>query len=250
MNHISRARSPFERFALLFAGVCVGLFASYVVLILLHVTWASDILYADTLLLQVSEWMYQAVELVAFFTSYAFLLHARFIYGRRAALMTLGIYLVTTVARHAVLWLLRLSTAWAMVVNLIPELIQLGAVALICHACVCTFERTYAVMEDGARRLGCSCPARWTLVYPEKKQPIKKDACLRAAFWSAVLVTGIRILGLRLVYDVMWGWPQDAADALWMLVAYGSDVLIGVGAYFYILLLLRLLLRQAKKQMG
>ncbi len=235
-------RTSFSRCAMFYTLISLGLYAAYVAVIELNVMLSSDISYAGTLLPECSEWLYQGLELVAFFTSYAFILFARFVYGRRGGAAMTGIYVLVTLARYVALWALGMIDGWAAVANLIPELIQLSVISFICHCSVCSFEQMYDVMACGATQLGEACPSRLSLVYPAKRQPCerKKDALLRGAFWSAFLVSVIRVIG-RIIYDVMWGWPTDIVDALWMMVYYGLDIIIGIGGYFLILWIIRVL---------
>lgn len=231
-------RTSFFRCAMFYTLISLGLYAAYIAVIELNVMLSSDISYAGTLLPECSEWLYQGLELVAFFTSYAFILFARFVYGWLGEAAIMVIYFFAALARYVALWALGMIDGWAAVANLIPELIQLSVIAFICHLSVCSFEQIYDVMACGATQLGEACPSRLSLVYPAKRR--KKDALLRGAFWSAFLVSIIRVIG-RIIYDVMWGWPTDIVDALWMMLYYGLDIIIGIGGYFLILWVIRVL---------
>ena len=222
-----------------FAVLLVLLFALYIGLILISDTVSSDVLYEGTMLPELLEWGYQGVELVAFFVSYALILRALFDGGLRGGAVYIGITVGASVLRFAVLMAMMFIGGWAVVINLIPELIQLALIVWICYRSVAAFDRIFRVKSEGARALERSL-CRDAEVYPQKKQPIASDPLLRAARGSAVCVSVIRVLG-RLVFDVTVGPPTDLVDALWMLCYYSVDVLIGVGGYYLMKWILHIL---------
>lgn len=222
-------RTPRGR-AVGFAILLLLLFALYIGLIFICDIVSSDVLYAGTLLPELLEWGYQGVELVAFFVSYALVLRALFDDGLRGGAVYIGIAVAASVLRFTALMAMRFIGGWAVVINLIPELIQLALIVWVCYRSVAAFDRIFRVKSDGARTLERSI-CRDAEVYPQKKQPIQSDPLLRAARGSAICVSVIRVLG-RLVFDVTVGPPADLVDALWMLCYYSADVLIGVGGYY------------------
>ena len=234
MKNLSR---PARR-SLALAAILSGLFAIYIALILLNDEFSSNIAYAKTMLSELSEWAYLGVELLAMMTAYAFLLLALFSDGAHGGVGVLVAYTATTVLRHAVLLWLGLGELWAESVNLLPELFQLGAVYVACAWSVHAFDRKYAVMKQGSISLGRSCPERTELVYPNVKQPLKVDPIKRGAAASALILVALRVFG-RLIYDFHYGLPTDLVDALWMVLYYGLDVLIGVGGYCLMLYIIR-----------
>ena len=230
MQAISRTlRTPRGR-AVCFATLLALLFAAYIGLIVISDAISTDIAYEGTMLPELIEWGYQGVELVAFFASYAFILHALFEGGLRRGAVLIGIYIAVAALRFIVLMLMMFIGGWAVVANLIPELLQLTVIVLISYHSVAAFDRVFHVMQGGARSLERPL-SRFALVYPQKKQPIREDALLRAARGSAICVSIVRVIG-RLVFDLMVGPPADLTDALWMVCYYSVDVLIGVGGYY------------------
>lgn len=220
-----------------------GLFGIYIGLILLNREFSSNIVFAQTMLAELTEWAYLGVELLAIFTAYAFLLLAVFANGRSGGVWIVLAYVAATSLRHAVLLWFDFGELWAEASNLALELVQFGLVFAICYVSVCAFDRTYAVMKRGATYLDRSCPDRFALVYPEVKQPIGTDPIKRGAFFSVILLVAFRVIG-RLIYDFHYGAPTDLTDALWMALYYSADVLIGVGGYFMMLWTVRQLVRR------
>ncbi len=229
--------------ALTLACILLGLFGIYIALILLNGEFSSNIVFAGTMLAEASEWAYLGIELLAIFAAYAFLLLSLFTDGVRGGLWTVLAYLIATLLRHAVLLWLGFGEMWAETSNLVLELLQFGLVFAVCYVSVMRFDRTYAVMKSGAEHLDRPCPDRFTLVYPHIKQPLKADAIKRGALASAAVLVVFRVLG-RLIYDFHYGMPTDIIDALWMLLYYSTDVLIGVGGYFLVLWVIRTLSRR------
>lgn len=222
-----------------FAALLLLLAMMYIGLILGFDAVSTDIAFAGTMLPELLEWGYQGIELIAFFASYAFILYALFDQGLRDGALLVGIYVAVAILRFAVLLLMRFIDIWAAIINFLPEIVQLLLIVLICYASVAAFNRVWHVRSQGARTLDVAV-SRDSLVYPQKKQPIREDALLRAARGSAVCVSVIRVIG-RLIYDITLGPPTDLIDALWMLCYYSVDVLIGVGGYYLIKWMLRML---------
>ena len=222
-------KTPRGRVASFAVLLCV-LVVVYIGLILMADAVSSNIAFRGTMLPELLEWSYQGIELLTLFVSYTCILYAMFEGTLRRGGVLIGVYAAFAVLRFAVLLLMGFIGFWAVVANLLPELLQLLIVVLICHRSLVAFDRVWHVMHQGARSLEHSIDRR-AMVYPQKKQPISKDALLRAARGSAVCVIVIRVLG-RLVYDFTIGPPADLIDALWMLGYYSADVLIGVGGYY------------------
>ena len=68
--------------ALTLATLILGLFAVYIALILLNNEFSSNIVFAQTMLDDLSEWAYLLIELLAIVTSYTFFLFSLAFLGR------------------------------------------------------------------------------------------------------------------------------------------------------------------------
>ena len=239
-----KSLSPLTRRMLTYTVSIAILFGIYVALILLSDQLSSNIIYAHTMLGELTEWGYLVAELLALIITYACLLYAHFTSGHRGAVGIAVVYAAITLVRHAALMWLGLGDLWTETVNLLPELAQLGAVYLACAYSVRAFDREYAIMRQGALTLGRSCPERTSLAYPCINQPIKADPIKRGAAASALILVVVRALG-RLIFDFNYGAPADLVDALWMLLYYSLDVAIGIVAY---VLMLRIVGALSKRQ--
>ncbi len=229
--------------ALTLACILLGLFAIYIALILLNSEFSSNVVFAGTMLAELTEWAYLGVELLAIFMTYAFLLFALFADGVLGGVWGMLAYIATTILRHAVLLWMGFGEFWAETSNLALELLQFGLVFVVCYISVLAFDRTYKVMKSGADYLDRPCPDRFTLVFPHIKQPIKSDAVKRGALASAAVLVVFRLIG-RLIYDFHYGAPTDIIDALWIVLYYSADVLIGVCGYLLMLWTVRVLARR------
>ena len=239
---------------LLFGCMIVGAFALYIALVRANMAIGSDVAYAGTMLFEASELAYLSVELLAFLLTYAFVLFAQFQYGTSVTLVLCGVYAVATLARRLFLALIDRSVYatlaqdfWEsvgfMLADAALEFLQLGIVVLICVLSIRAFRRIYAVIQNASMRLGRESPKQQEMVYPIKKNTIFSDAIKRAALGSAATVSIVRVIG-RLIYDFMLGAPTDATDALWMVLYYSVDILIGAGGYFLILHIVSLLMKR------
>ncbi len=206
------------------------------VIVPLYVSLASDVLYAGTWWPTVLSVLRQAVEVAAFFISYAYLISLGSSHGVRALAGTLPISAGAAVYRYVanllfsyvregapagdeVLWDILMSA----VIPVLLEWVQLGIVALLCVLILKHREQAVPTAR----------------VSPTVSSKNPERNCILAA---AGVVSAARVLS-RVVYDIRYGAPSNLSDALWMTAYYSADVLIGVLGYF----LMRLIVSRLKK---
>ncbi len=217
----------------------------YILFICMNNVFGSNIVFQGTMLYEITEWIYLAVELAAFFLVYAVSIYAIFRDGWKPAFSYGYVYCIITFARHLILFALN----WAFfglrtrdvpfqllmtLISLLLELSQYAIVYVIAMLLTRRFDRYVDVMKQGAARLKGVEVDRDRLVFPFRKIPLKNDPLRASALLSAVLISAVRVAS-RISYDISYGAPTDRADLLWMIAYYTIDILIGVVAYFAML---------------
>ncbi len=224
-------------------------FSGYVLFICLNAIVGSNIVFAGTMLYEVTEWVYLGAELVAFFVAYAFTIYVLFAGGYRRAWTYAWGYAAVTTGRHVLLYLLNwlffglrvedmLFQAAMTLVTLLLELLQYAAVFGLAMLLTHRFDERFHVMKQGASRLTDVTVVREQLVYPYRKIPLLNDPLRGTSALTAVLIGVIRV-GNRLIYDITYGAPTDSADLAWMVAYYTLDILIAVACYFVLLAIIK-----------
>ena len=242
---MTACKKPVRQLAILLGAS----FLLYLAVVRLDMACRDDVLLAATALPPVTQTLYLAVELIAFFIVYAFVIFAAFRCGIKQTLVLCSVYAALTLTRHVALLFIEYSVyrissvgLWTRISlqlgNVALELLQLGVILLPTVMLARSFDKSYAVIRSGSERLGLSCPTRESLLYPRGKSCLSKDFIRRSALIAAAVVCVTRVVS-RLLYDIAWGAPSDVVDALWMVAYYTLDILVGVLSYFTILLVIR-----------
>ena len=224
-------------------------FLGYVLFICLNAVVGSNIVFAGTMLYEVTECIYLGAELAAFFVAYAFTIYVLFARGYRRAWTYAWVYASVTAGRHVLLYLMNwlffglrvedmLFQAAMTLVTLLLELLQYAAVFGVAMLLTHRFDERFSVMQQGASRLTDVTVVREQLVYPWRKIPLLNDPLRGTSALASVLIGAIRV-GNRLIYDVAYGAPTDSVDLAWMLAYYTLDILIAVACYFVLLAIIK-----------
>lgn len=224
-------------------------FLGYVLFICLNAVVGSNIVFAGTMLYEVTECIYLGAELAAFFVAYAFTIYVLFARGYRRAWTYAWVYASVTAGRHVLLYLMNwlffglrvedmLFQAAMTLVTLLLELLQYAAVFGVAMLLTHRFDERFSVMQQGASRLTDVTVVREQLVYPWRKIPLLNDPLRGTSLLTALLIGAIRV-GNRLIYDITYGAPTDSVDLAWMLAYYTLDILIAVACYFVLLAIIK-----------
>ena len=231
---------------LLFLGPLGVLFLLYLILIRLNVLVEANILYSRTLLVELTEWGYLAVELLAMLFTYATVLSYTIREGERYALRPCLVYAAFSFLRYIALTLWidgavsGLNTSDLIeqlglsLLNYGLDILQLSLILLLCSLSAQALKKEYQTMQKGAALLNRELMPRTHYCYPYVMRPMRQDAAKRAACLICGLLCAFRVSG-RMIYDFNYGAPTELTDALWMILYYTVDILIGIGGYFFIL---------------
>jgi hypothetical protein len=241
----------------LYAILMFGIFSLYILFVSLNNILASNFIFSGMMLVEITEWLYQALELIAFFISYAVAIYTVFKGGWRGALPYAGIYSAGIGVRYVVLILLdwlffglkseNIPIALLfMSINILLELMQYALVFVIALLTVHVFDQKVDIMQKGAARLKDISVARDQLIFPYRKISIKNDPLRLSALLTAVFVGAKGVIS-RLISDISFssinpsigGAPKGLIDALWMIFYYSFDILIGVACYFVVLAIIK-----------
>ena len=232
-------------YVLLLAGAML----LYILFVCLNEEFSSNIIYAGTMLSEITDFLYLGIEILAFYIAYGYAIYILFANGTKRALHYAGLYAIIAGARYVVLFLLNwlafglqvedmLFQALISLWGLVLELIQYAAMFLIAYLLIRRYNRIYDVMSEGAVQLKQQPVERSRLIFPYRRVALKNDPLRFSACLIALTFGGIRVMS-RIRYDIIFGAPGSLTDLLWMIVYYTMDVAIGVAAYFVMLYIVR-----------
>lgn len=184
----------------------------------------------------------KAIDFFAFFVCYGITLFGLYRFGFKKSFPIIISYSTMTFLKYALnIFSSRIifHTAQeklsddikASLVSLSVELMQYFIVIAVSQSIIGRFRKLAAVATKNAEKLGDAdlFDAR-DKVFPYEKLFSFSNPVLRAAFFSAAVVSSFLVLQ-RLIYDLKIGLPTGAADALWMVAGYASDLIVGILGY-------------------
>lgn len=184
----------------------------------------------------------KAIDFFAFFICYGITVFGLYRLGFKKSLPIMISYSAATFMKYALNILssrLIYHTAQerlsddikASLVSFSVELLQYFIVIAVSQSMIGRFRKLAAVATKNAEKLGDGklFDARGK-VFPYEKLVSFSNPVLRAAFFSAIVVSSFLVLQ-RLIYDFTIGFPTGVADALWMVAGYASDIAAGVLGY-------------------
>jgi hypothetical protein len=250
--------SPSRESRLRYVWVLAIAYATYIVFICLNTIIGSNIVFDNTMLYEITEWIYLGIELAAFFFVYAVSIYGVFQYGEKKALPYAYLYGGMTLARHLVLFILNwaffgLRTRYVpfqllmTFITIVLELLQYAIIYVIAMLFTRRFNRYIAVMRQGASRLRGVQIDRRKFAFPFRKIPLKNDPIRITSLVAAALVSVVRVVN-RMIYDFSYGAPTDTIDLLWMIWGYTLDILIGVLGYWVMLYIIIRLSKNSQKK--
>ena len=253
---ISQVSSPARKQKRLYTLLLSGAMIFYIIFVCLNEEFGSNIIYAGTMLSEITEWLYLGMEILAFFVAYAYAIYVLFTHGVKQAMPYAWIFAITVGARYLTLYLINwlafglktedlLFQGIMTLLSLALELFQYAVMFVIAYLLIRRYNRIYEVMAQGASQLNQQPTHRKLLIFPYRKIDLKNDPLRYSAFWIALTLGGIRVIS-RIRYDVTYGAPEGIVDLIWMMLYYTVDILIGVAAYFVILYIVRRLTLSAE----
>lgn len=221
----------------------------YILFVCLNEEFSSNIIYAGTMLSEITDWLYLGIEILAFYFAYGYAVYMLFAKGHRIALRYAGMYAIVTGVRYIVLFVLNwiafglkpedmLFQALTSFAGFALELAQYALVFVIAYLLIRRYDRIYDVMAEGAAKLNQTSASRNSLIFPYRKVALKNDPLRYSSFLTALALGGIRVIS-RILYDISYGAPDSIVDLLWMIAYYVMDIVIGAAAYFVMLYVIR-----------
>ena len=231
----------------------VAIFILYIlyalVLVPLNTYIGSDIAFAGTMLLELTELLYELIELLAYALAFAALINCRFCFGLSSAFRVFWIYVGAASFRYIAIFLVSWKMNGLNLSNLGLELVFLLAYILLdvtqmivafvaAHLFCSSFERVFSVRSRALLVKGAAEEDKLSYVVPYRGVISRSNPLQCSAIACGVIILIARVVG-RIIYDVSYGAPTDAADLAWMIFYYLGDVTISVLVCALIMLLVR-----------
>ena len=231
----------------------IAIFILYViyalVLVPLNTYFGSDIVFAGTMLLELTELLYELIELLAYVLAFATLINCRFCFGLPSAFRIFWIYVGAASFRYIAIFLVSWKMNGLNLSNLGLELLFLLAYILLdvtqmivafvaSHLFCSSFERVFSVRNRALLAKGAQEEDKLSYVVPYHGVISRSNPLQCSAIACGVIILIARVVS-RVIYDVSYGAPTDAADLAWMIFYYLGDVTISVLACALIMLLVR-----------
>lgn len=219
------------------------------VLLPLNTYFDSNIVYADTLLPTVMEFIYTTVELFALSFGFASVIYITYRFGyakcKRIFVIIFVASLYKYVANTVVAWIdggfhsdELLSDILNVVIYTSLDILQALIVGFIAYKIIKKFDDRYGVAKKSAEKLNENYPERDAGVYPFAGLFDFKNPLLKSAFSGGILVAAVKML-MRLWYDIIYtfyyGLPGGFTEVLFIISNYLFDCIAGVLCYFIII---------------
>jgi hypothetical protein len=231
----------------------IGIFSLYAiyafVLVPLGTLFGSDIAYAGTMLLEITEMLYEIIELLAYVLAFATLINTRFCFGTSGGLQVFGIYVGAAAFRYVSIFLVSWKMNGVKVSQLGLELLFLLAyilldvtqmtVALISTHLFCQkYERIFNVRQKALVARGEPVEDKLLYVVPYGGTVSGTNPLQISSIACGVIIMISRLVS-RIIYDVSYGAPTSGADIAWMIFYYLGDITVSVLCCALIMLVIR-----------
>lgn len=231
----------------------VGIFSLYaiysLILVPLNTHFGSNIVYAGTMLLELTELLYEIIELLAYAYAFAALINTRFCFGLRGAFCIFWIYLGAALFRYVSIFLIsgymsgiNMSNLWLELLFLLAYVLldatQMIVVFVGAHLLCLTYERVFTVRAKAQAARGEPVKDKCAYVVPYGGTLSMKNPLQASAVLCGIVILLARVIG-RIIYDVSYGAPTGAADVAWMVFYYLGDITVSVLCCALIMLIIR-----------
>lgn len=218
------------------------------VLLPLSTKFNSNIVYADTLLPAIMEFIYTIVELLAVSFGYASIVYIVYRFGLAKCRKVFDIILIASlykyVANTVVSWFdggfysdELLTDILNMIIYTALDVLQALIVGFAAYKIIGKFDSGYTVAKKSAEKLDGKYPERDTKVYPFSGLFNFKNPLIKSALAGGILIATVKIL-MRLWYDIIYtfyhGLPSSFSEVLYIIFNYVFDCVSGALCYFVI----------------
>ncbi len=209
---------------------------------------SNDIMYSDTAIPILLEFLAEAVEILAISVCYAVMLALFYKFGEKNARCVLWIFAAATAYKYlvntAMSWIYggSIPAEWIWdIVNIIYytslEFLQILIIFFVVKGIICAFTSKNRTMKKLSEKMGDGSEIVIEEAYPFNALYDKKNCILRSILICSV-VTFIAKLGGSLISDiwsiVIFGLPADGLTWVLMLLNYISKMIFGAAVYFIV----------------
>ncbi len=233
-----------------------SIFMSY-----LNIVLSSDVLYSDTVLPVILDYVGELLELGAIAACYAVMICILYRCGKQGVRPLFALFALATaykyLANMTVLWVISGSIPSSWIMNIVDvlyytalEFFQLVIVYLIIRPVIERYRSEKALAEKKLSILGEDCGVSLPSVYPLETVYDKNNCLCRSAYFCSVVIFIAKLSGD--VISDLWmilsaGLPNEWVTWVLMAVNYLSKVIFAGAAYFIIYAAVSFLLKDSEE---
>lgn len=226
----------------LFWLLCIlsfGLSTAFVILAKCYTLAWSDVTTADTVLPILLDYLSKIAEWCLYITAYAIIFYELYTEGVAPARKFIFVYAGSVFFKYLLNYLVTWITDAGMSSEYLAdnltyigiyigiEWLQLLFIMLMAVSSAKAYHKFLA----GQRKLAATLP-NYTLeernyTFPFKKLFSTENVLQKNALWAGFVLTVFRVVS-RMIYDITYGAPSDAADLMWMIFYYTVDIVVGM----------------------
>ena len=215
-----------------------GLSALFILLANLYAVSCADIVLMYTALPEILEIIINVLECGIYGIAYAILIYAAYAFTPKKLPGLIAIYGGSVVFKYIANFLVTWITDTGMSAEYLAEnlsyvliyigieLVQALLILLVIYRTMKRYHDFIARQQKVAATLPDTTVTPRTYAFPFTKLFSLKNPLQTCAFWSGVTVSSFKVIS-RLIFDISYGMPADALDALWMLLYYLFDLFAG-----------------------
>ena len=226
-----------------------GLSALFVILARIYTVFCSNVTIMYTAWPEVLEILVNVLECSIYGISFAFIIYAAYRFLESGSFRFVAVYagsvLFKYIANYVVTWITDTGMSMEYLIEnltyvLIYAAIELAQAALVIWMIYRTMNHYHEFIK-GQMKIAATLPGAEisvrTYVFPFSSLISWRNPLQKCALWSGIVISAFKIIS-RLIYDVNFGWPSSVVDALWMLIYYLLDLVVGLAVCLLITYLL------------
>ena len=217
--------------ALLFSLYCF-------ILAPLYTYMSADVLFSVTVIPEIIKIIMDIIDVLSYSLCFSTIIYSIYKFSLSGSVRLMIVYCAAVLLKYAANvgatfifdGKVSLETASYVVVYFTLDAAILLTVALIAAGIFKKYKENRAYLKKANNALGKATPSVEDELFGGSKLFVRSNPLHRSALWTGIILSLIKILS-RLLFDIAYGAPSSAADALWMITYYISDILITVIVY-------------------
>ncbi|MBO5416238.1 MAG: hypothetical protein J6A83_06375 [Clostridia bacterium] len=204
----------------------------------LYIYTCSDVVYATTALPEIIDIVIDIVDVAAYAVSFSIIIYSIFKFTLKKSIGLIFIYIASVALRYLANLIITtisdgafsVDEVFYVLIYLTLDLVLFGIVLILPSILIPSYYSKRAVIEKANAKLGKKMPSVHEELFATKKIFSAKNPLHISALVTGIILSLVKI-ATRVWFDLYIGAPSSAADAMWMVAYYLSDILIALIVY-------------------